>query len=1122
MMSPGEQGQTEPVTDISPVSYRQLRAKQVEVLFDQVQVAISATIAAALIMVGMLWGLVPQLTLLTWLAVFALHTALRWGTQNRFKRSDKTRNTDFWLAIFLFEACSSGVIWGTAILFLTPEGSLLYLGFIVLWVCGLCAGAIASLSVHRGAFFVFTLPALLPAAVDLLLSNVKEEVTIGAGILIYLGFISLNSQRMHQTLMQSLKFQFNNEQLIHHLDAERERVERLNDRLETKVVIRTADLSRVNRRLQKEVKERKRVEHALRIHVRYLENMNQITMAMGETFDPDELLVRLVTKTRKILKAERAWLLHPCDTQSKTCKISVESTAEAFPALFSVGEEMLTDLEVGERLSQALETNLPVVQHRLDEPIALERRFSVRSQMFIALRPQFGQPWLLAVHQCSHERRWSDEEQRLFKDIAMRLIDLLSATNLQRELKQSEERLRLALESARVGLWDWDIRSGETYFNLLWQSQIGFDPGEIESHIRSWRSRIHPDDSAVVLRELDEYLDGTKAYFETEYRLRTKDGQWVWVQTRGEVVERSALGQPLRAVGTQIDISQRKRVEEKLKLDAVVFENTSEGVIITDANFHILAVNRAFTEITGYSSSEVLGNTHELLHVLNIDDLHYADLRASLSQRGCWQGEILNQRKNGERYPQWTNISQVKDTTGSVSHFVIVFSDITALKDSQIRLEHLAHHDSLTNLPNRLLFSIRLEHALERSRREGGKVAVLFLDLDRFKHVNDNLGHQAGDELLVQVSERLKEVVRAEDTVARQSGDEFMILLEGLVKSGAAGTVAAKATGALGQAFNLGGKTVYITGSVGISLFPDDADGAETLHRNADIALYRAKELGRNNYQFYTKELTIAVAKRTLLESNLRNAIENDEFELFFQPQLSINNQEVMGVEALLRWRHPKLGLLLPSRFLPLAEETGLIFQIGAWALRNACAQISNWNEELDACMGISVNISQQQLQRGDVPEQVEQLLLEFALSPSTLELEFTEGLFVEQSAQITQILKSLRTLGVSLAIDDFGKGYSSLSFHRYFRPNTLKIDRSFIRNISQHPDDLAVVGTIATLAKRLNLKVVAEGVETEEQLRLLRRQHCDLAQGYLFSAPLSAIEFSKFIDRNHLRVHQD
>ena len=710
-------------------------------------------------------------------------------------------------------------------------------------------------------------------------------------------------------------------------------------------------------------------------------------------------------------------------------------------------------------------------------------------------------------------RLWTAEEKHLFKDIAIRLTSLLDATQLQRKLKQSEERLKLALEGTRVGLWDWNIQTDEVYFSPRWQTMLGFKPGEIEPYFRSWRDRIHPDEVQKVLQKLDLCLEGRCPFYETEHRLRAKDDGWIWVQARGEIVEWDKDGKPLRAVGTHTDISQRKHTEEKLKLSAVVFENTSEGVIITDVDKCILAVNKAFTAITGYEASEVIGKTPPILYASKQNKTSHTDIWAAMSDTGHWQGEIWNRRKNGEIYPQWINISHVKNETGGVSHYVYVFTDITVLKDSQDRLEHLAHHDPLTNLPNRLLFSIRLEHALERCRREGGKVAVLFFDLDRFKHINDNLGHPAGDQLLIYVSERLVNTVREEDTVARLSGDEFMILLEDLSVAEDAAHVAEKTLKTLAEPFALDNHVVYITTSIGISLFPDDAVDTEILLKNADTALYRAKDRGRNSFQFFTKELTVAAKQRAMLESSLRHAVENETFELYYQPQVSLNTGKLVGAEALVRWQHPRLGLLTPDRFLHVAEETGIVLELGNWVLRTACTQAKLWQQQGLPPLRIAVNVSPHQVTQGELAQIVAGILADTELEPRYLELEITEGSLLKRTEQTLDTLNNLSALGVSLAIDDFGKGYSSLNYLNRFHLHTLKIDQSFIKNIPQDPDDMAIVRAIIALAKSLRLTVIAEGVETQAQLQVLREQGCDHVQGYLFTAPLEISGFMNFLN---------
>ena len=1090
-----------------------LRAKQVDVLFDQLHIAIKATLAAALMLVVVLWSVTPAVTLLTWFAVYILQIGFRLGQLHKYRHRDKSRpRVEQWLVWFIVGAGMSGMVWGASILLLAPEGSALYLGFVVLWVCGLSAGSIASLSVVKGAFFAFTLPALLPAAAYLVMTGDKQGVTVGAALLLFLLFISLNSIRMHRTLVQSFRFQFRNEQLISHLNAEQARVENLNDQLEKRVAAGTSDLSRINIQLQKEIHERERAEQALRSYVRHLEQMSQITMVMGETFDPDELLTNIISRIRMIFNADRAWLLYPCDIGSKTFRIPVEATVPKYPGLLLADKELPVDAEITQRFAEALNTDEPVIRCHTEALMTLEVKFSVLSTMYIALRPQYGKPWLLGLHQCSYVRRWTDKERHLFKDIAFRLASLLDATHLQRKLKQSEERLRLALEGARVGLWDWNIQTDEVYFSSRWQTMLGFKPGEIEPHYLSWKNRIHPDDVDAVLQRLDECLSGRCSFYETEFRLRSKDGNWVWIEARGEVVEWDKAGNPLRAVGTHTDISQHKQTEEKLKLDAVVFENTSEGVIITDPESCILAVNRAFTEITRYEGSEMIGKTPQILFAGKQSKQNHAEIRASMEPKGRWQGEVWNRRKNGEIYPQWTSISQVKNENGRVSHYVYVFTDISILKDSQDKLEHLAHHDPLTNLPNRLLFSIRLEHALERCRREGGKVAVLFFDLDRFKHINDNLGHPVGDRLLIRVSERLLNTVREEDTVARLSGDEFMILLEGLTVAEDAVNVAKKTLKVLAKPFDLDAHVVYITCSVGISLFPDDAADSEILLKNADTALYRAKERGRNSFQFFTKELTVAAKQRAMLEASLRHAIVDETFELFYQPQLSMSTGKIVGAEALVRWRHPQLGLLTPDRFLHVAEETGIVSELGNWVLRTACTQAKWWQRHGLPSLRIAVNVSPLQVARGGLLEIVQRVLQDSGLEPRYLELEITEGLLLERTEQTLETLNSLTALGVSLAIDDFGKGYSSLSYLKRFHLHTLKIDQSFIQNIPMDPSDMAIVRAIIALAKSLRLNVIAEGVETSAQQQVLREHGCDQVQGFLFAAPVEASEFMQTI----------
>jgi diguanylate cyclase (GGDEF)-like protein/PAS domain S-box-containing protein len=557
------------------------------------------------------------------------------------------------------------------------------------------------------------------------------------------------------------------------------------------------------------------------------------------------------------------------------------------------------------------------------------------------------------------------------------------------------------------------------------------------------------------------------------------------------------------------DITDRQRAEEQLRLAARVFESTNEGVVVTDTDGIILTVNNAFERITGYGAAEVKGQNPRILKSDRHDELFYRTLWENILTTGQWQGEIWNRRKSGEIYPEWLTISAVRDTAGETTHFVGVFADISAIKESE---QHLAHHDPLTGLPNRLLFNARLGHALQRARREQAQVAVLFLDLDRFKNVNDSLGHPAGDRLIQAVAGRLKGCVRDQDTVARLGGDEITIIAEDIRHSRDAAAVAQKVLEAFARPFALDDQEVYITASMGVSLFPDDGGEVATLVKNADAAMYRAKAQGRNNYQFYTAELTTMAFERLALESSLRRALERGELVLHYQPQVACGDGRITGLEALVRWRHPEMGLVAPGRFIPIAEETGLIIPLGAWVLEAACRQAHAWHTAGHPGLTLSVNLSARQFLQPDLVETVERILAETGLEPGTLELELTESAFTDNAEEAVRSLHRLKALGVTLAIDDFGTGYSSLSQIKQFPIDRLKIDKSFVDDIPHDADDMTITRAIIALGRSLQMEVVAEGVETEAQRAFLEAEGCDTLQGFLFSTPVSAEAFGELL----------
>jgi len=554
------------------------------------------------------------------------------------------------------------------------------------------------------------------------------------------------------------------------------------------------------------------------------------------------------------------------------------------------------------------------------------------------------------------------------------------------------------------------------------------------------------------------------------------------------------------------------KTETILRQSATVFENTSEGVLITDTDAKIIAVNKAFTKITGYPENEVLGRDPSFLKSGLHESEFYKAMWSSLQRDGEWKGEISDRRKNGEIFPKWQTISAVRDDNGKLTHYVSVFSDISQLKESAKKLHDLAHHDALTGLPNRLLLNARLEHTLQHAGRAGSHVAVLFLDLDNFKKINDSLGHPVGDYLLQQVAKRLLGSVREDDTVARLGGDELTIVLGSLRDARYAAKVAQEILGALSEPFQLERQEVFVSASIGISIYPQDGRDSTALLKNADAAMYVAKNEGRNRYHFYAEELTIRASESLALETHLHRALEREEFLLHFQPQVSLQSGKIVGMEALVRWQHPEIGLVSPAEFIPLAEENGLIGAIGRWVLRTACAQAKAWQDNGLTPVRISVNLSGRQLEQANIVQEVHDALQDAALDPAYLELELTESAVMKRAEHAAKALDGLRALGTTIAIDDFGTGYSSLSYLKRFPVDRLKIDRSFIRDIPQDPNDIALARAIVALAKSLGLGVVAEGVETEAQKDLLTSIRCDEMQGYLFSAPRPAGELESLL----------
>ncbi len=682
-------------------------------------------------------------------------------------------------------------------------------------------------------------------------------------------------------------------------------------------------------------------------------------------------------------------------------------------------------------------------------------------------------------------------------------------------LRASEATLNAAQGVAHIGSWELILQDNR----LLWSDEtyriFGIACGTPLTY-ELFLDCVHPDDREGVDRAWQAAL--TSALYDFEHRIIV-DGAVRWVREKAEL-RLDTQGQLLSGVGIVQDITQSKEAEAQLHLLASVFRHSGEGLMITNKNNAIVEVNPAFTRLTGYSADEARGMNPRLLASGRTTPEQYQAMWRSIREQGFWLGEIWDRRKDGSVYPKLLSISLVRDAAGEILHHIGAFADISEQKEAEERIRHLALHDALTGLPNRFTLEGRLEQAIALARRENARLAVMFIDLDHFKMINDTLGHPVGDDLLVEVARRLRQSVRASDMVARLGGDEFVIVLTGDGVDLAAAHVAEKILMSIALPCRIDGHELHTTPSIGIAVFPNDGDSVEKLMKNADIAMYHAKSQGRANFQFFAGEMTRTAAERLLLENRLRKAIREHQFLLHYQPQIDMRNGRATGAEALVRWLHPDEGMIAPLKFIPVAEDTGLIVPLGEWILDEACRCVHGWRTQGIAGARMAINISAHQLRQKDFVARVAHALGENGLTGEDIELEITESLAMQDPDATIEILKALRKMGVQLAIDDFGTGYSSLSYLKLLPIHRLKLDRSFVMDIETDPNDAAICAATIALAHNLGLEVVAEGIETERQYDFLRELGCDYGQGYLLSRPQPEAEATAFVrDRWHLKT---
>ncbi|PXX41674.1 PAS domain S-box protein [Undibacterium pigrum] len=701
---------------------------------------------------------------------------------------------------------------------------------------------------------------------------------------------------------------------------------------------------------------------------------------------------------------------------------------------------------------------------------------------------------------------------------ALRVVGTLADINekklIEAELLERERRLERVMLGSNLGYWDWDLRSNTFKVSARWETMLGYEPGEMKVAPEYWSEHIHPDDLKASHASLDRHIKGLTASHELELRLRTKSGEWRWVLTRGAIVEWDAQGKPLIMSGTHTDITAQKMMELTQREAATVFSSSFEGIMVVNPLGCITKINPAFTRITGYTEKEVCGQSTKILASGHHNASFYAEMWNAVKEDDFWRGEIWNKRKNGEIFPELLSISSVRDATGEIQHYIGIFTDVSELKTHEAELDRMAHYDPLTGAPNRRLLADRLGQAVNRSNRTNKSLAVCYLDLDGFKEINDKYGHAVGDRLLIGVTENLKHVLRADDTLARLGGDEFAVLLSDISSAEESAMILDRVLMGISKPIQIDLKSVSISASIGVSLYPDDNVDADTLLRHADHAMYLAKEAGKNRYHLFDPESDRKAQQRRQILERLEIALDHDEFILYYQPKVDLITGEIVGAEALIRWQHPNRGILAPGEFLPHIYGSKLEKPLGEWVIKAAIQQAYHWQLR-GIPVRVSANISAHHLL---APEFCDYLQAALRVHPyfeaSNFELEVLETAAIADMEQAVAILNRCRQMGIHFSLDDFGTGYSSLTYLRKLPVDTLKIDQSFVRDMLTDVEDLDIVEGVIRLAGAFDRQVIAEGVETMAHGAKLLELGCRLAQGYGIARPMPADQFVEWAVR--------
>ncbi len=893
-----------------------------------------------------------------------------------------------------------------------------------------------------------------------------------------------------------------------------------------------------------DITDRKLAEQAHRNHLNFLESLDRVNLAIQGSKDLEQMMNDVLSVVLDTFHCDRAYLQYPCDPDADSWWIVMERCRPEHPAPVAPMQRLPMESHIADTLRALLARSGPLRLgggKPIPEPI--QAQFDLRSMMALALRPQVDRPWQFGIHQCDYDRIWTEAEERLFEEIGRRLTDSLNSLLTLRSLRQSEARFRLVFENSPVPIWEEDFSTvkvrldglkaihkdrleaylrnhpdtvreivGEVRIVNLNKEALELHAGDNADNPAPTLAQIFTDESydafchvlaGMAQGDLDQRLDSV---------LRRADGERREVSVYFSVCPgyENTLS---KVLVSRVDITERKQTEERLRLAASVFATSHEGILISDADNRIIDINPAFTQLTGFSREEALGRDPRFLSSGRQSPEFYERMWKAISTLGEWQGELWNRKKSGDIYPEQLSIVAVKDNQGQLQHYVGAFTDISLLKQHEADLDRIAHYDMLTSVPNRRLLNDRLEQALARARRHGKNLAVCYLDLDGFKPINDQYGHDAGDQMLIEIAHRLQSMSRGDDTVARLGGDEFVLLWNDIADEADCARALERILSKVSEPIALNGEPASVSASIGVTLYPDDPVDAESLLRHADHAMYTAKQLGKNCFQIFDSRLERQITAQSDLLAKVAHSLEQGHFELYYQPKVDVLSRCVVGAEALLRWNDPILGLLEPDEFLSLIEGDNLALRMGRWVIERSMQQAKAWHD-MGMDLPISINIFPRHLKYHTFIDDLRQAIDSYwpGMPPHRLLLEIVETSAAAEALEpVEEVIQACQQLGVGFSLDDFGTGYSSLVYLRRLSLEELKIDRAFVRDMLKDPGDKAIVVSVIGLGKAFGLRVVAEGVETKRQANALKRLGCTIAQGYGMGRPMPAWAFQKW-----------